>query len=186
MNFENILKVDADLSNRMRIAEKPGLLRTLSAFLAHSGDSWFWGAGLILLWLFGDSFWKKWALVVFGGIAVLAVMVLIIKFSVKRRRPEGEWGLLYRSTDPHSFPSGHAARSFLIGTLSVALGPLWLALILVIWAPLVALARVAMGVHYVSDVLAGALLGILVGLIGIAVYQPLLAWVASLVGLPLW
>jgi len=186
MSFENILKADADLSNRMRIAEKPGLLRTLSAFLAHSGDSWFWAAGLIILWSFGDAFWKKWALVVLGGIVVLATMVLIIKFSVKRRRPEGEWGLLYRSTDPHSFPSGHAARSFLIGTLSVALGPPWLALILVVWAPLVALARVAMGVHYVSDVLAGALLGILVGLIGIAIYEPLLAWVVSLVGIPLW
>jgi len=186
MSFENFLKVDADLSNRMRIAEKPGLLRTLSAFLAHSGDSWFWAVGLILLWSSGDAFWKQWALVVFGGIVVLATMVLIIKFSVKRRRPDGEWGLLYRSTDPHSFPSGHAARSFLIATLSVALGPPWLAFILVVWAPLVALARVAMGVHYLSDILAGALLGVLAGLIGIALYQSLLAWVSSLVGIPLW
>ena len=168
MNLENILRVDADLSNRMRVAEKPGTLRTLSAFIAHSGDSWFWAAGLIILWSYGDPFWKKWALVIFGGIAVLAAMVLTIKFSVRRRRPEGEWGLLYRSTDPHSFPSGHAA------------------LILVIWAPLVALARVAMGVHYVSDILAGALLGILAGLVGLGLYEPLLAWVGSLTGMPLW
>jgi len=74
MSFENILKVDADLSSRMRIAEKPGLLRTLSAFLAHSGDSWFWAAGLIILWFSGNAFWKKWALVVLGGIVVLATM----------------------------------------------------------------------------------------------------------------
>ncbi len=186
MNLENILKVDADLSNRMRVAEKPGTLRTFSAFIAHSGDSWFWAAGLILLWSYGDPFWKKWALVIFGGIAVLAAMVLTIKFSVRRRRPEGEWGLLYRSTDPHSFPSGHAARSFLIGTLAIELGPPWLALVLVIWAPLVALARVAMGVHYVSDIIAGALLGILAGLVGLGLYEPLLAWVISLTGLPLW
>lgn len=186
MDLENILKIDADLSNRMRVAEKPGTLRTLSAFLAHSGDSWFWAAGLAVLWFTGEPFWKKWALVIFGSIAVLAVMVLSIKFSVKRRRPDGEWGLLYRSTDPHSFPSGHAARSFLIGTLAIELGPPGLALVLVIWAPLVALARVAMGVHYVSDILAGALLGILVGLIGLGLYEPLLAWVISLTGLPLW
>ncbi|GAB4419510.1 MAG: hypothetical protein Kow002_07190 [Anaerolineales bacterium] len=186
MSFEKILTIDADLSNRMRIAEKPGLLRTLSAFLAHSGDSWFWAAGLIILWLRGDSFWKQWTVVIFGSISVLAAMVLVIKFSVKRRRPEGEWGLLYRSTDPHSFPSGHAARSFLIGTMAVVLGPPWLAVILVIWAPLVALARVAMGVHYVSDILAGALLGILVGVLGLALYDPLLAWVVSLLGIPLW
>jgi undecaprenyl-diphosphatase len=186
MSFENILKIDADLSSRMRVAGKPGTLRTLSAFLAHSGDSWFWALGLIMLWSFGDGFWKKWALVVFGGIAVLAAMVLVIKFSVRRRRPEGEWGLIYRSTDPHSFPSGHAARSFLIATLVIALGPPWLALILVVWAPLVALARVAMGVHYLSDILAGALLGVLAGLIGLALYEPLLVWVGSLAGIPLW
>ena len=34
-----------------------------------------------------------------------------------------------------------------------------------IWAPLVALARVAMGVHYFSDVFVGALVGILMGYI---------------------
>ena len=186
MNFEKILEVDAHLSNQMHIAEKPGLLRTFSAFLAHSGDSWFWVAGLIILWFNGDTFWKKWAVVIFCSISVLAAMVLVIKFTVKRRRPEGVWGLLYRSTDPHSFPSGHAARALLIGTMAVALGPAWLGAILAVWGPLVALARVAMGVHYLSDVIAGAILGIVVGLIGLSIYEPLLAWVVSVTGFPLW
>jgi undecaprenyl-diphosphatase len=48
--------------------------------------------------------------------------------------------------------------------LGFALGPLWFALLLLVWAPLVALARVAMGVHYLSDIVAGALLGLVVGL----------------------
>ena len=186
MSLAKVLEVDARLSNQMRIAEKPGLLRTLSAFLAHSGDSWFWAAGLLILWFTGDSFWKKWAVVIFASIAVLAAIVLVIKFTVKRRRPEGEWGLLYRSTDPHSFPSGHAARALLIGTMALALGPVWLAVILVIWGPLVSVARVAMGVHYVSDILAGAILGVVVGVIGLILYEPLLAWVVSIIGFPLW
>jgi len=59
-------------------------------------------------------------------------------------------------------------------------------LILWIWAPLVALARVAMGVHYVSDVLAGALFGILIALIGSQIYEALLMWVSSLIRFPLW
>ena len=70
---------------------------------------------------------------------------------------------MYRRTDPHSFPSGHAARTILIGVLAIGLGPGWLAIILCIWAPLVALARVAMGLHYLSDVVAGALLGAIAG-----------------------
>ena len=153
----------------MRVAERPGILRTISIFLAHSGDSWFWWAGLLLLWWLGDSFWRPWALTVLLAIIALAVVVLVIKFSIRRRRPEGEWGGLYRKTDPHSFPSGHAARAFLIAVLVCGLGPWWLALILGLWAPLVCLARVAMGVHYVSDIVAGALLGVVAGAVALAV-----------------
>ncbi len=176
MSLRPILELDARLSDRLRVAEKPGLLRTVSVFLAHSGDSWFWGLGLILLWRLGDAGWKRWALVMFAGIAVLAVIVMSIKFIVRRRRPEGEWGSIYRNTDPHSFPSGHAARSFMIAVLAIGLGPGWAGLLLAVWAPFVALARVSMGVHYVSDIVAGALLGIVVGLIGLSFYEPLFAW----------
>ena len=178
MNLRSILELDAHLSGRMRVAEKPGLLRSLAVFFAHSGDSWFWGLGLILLWWLGDSFWKQWALVLFAGIAALAVIVISIKFTVRRRRPEGEWGGIYRNTDPHSFPSGHAARAFLIAVFAIGLGPAWLATLLCVWAPLVSLARVSMGVHYVSDVIAGAILGIIVGLVGLQVSPLLLDWLA--------
>ncbi len=165
MNLHPLLEWDARLSERLRVAERHKALRALMAFLAHSGDSWFWGIGLIFLWWLGDTFWKKWALTLFVAIALLAVMVMAIKLLVRRRRPEGEWGSIYRNTDPHSFPSGHAARAFLIAVLTLGLGPTWLAVVLCLWAPLVALARAALGVHYLSDVLAGALLGILIGLI---------------------
>ncbi len=47
-----------------------------------------------------------------GLLFALAVIVLAIKFSIRRRRPEGEWGAMYRKTDPHSFPSGHATLVF--------------------------------------------------------------------------
>jgi undecaprenyl-diphosphatase len=179
MNLRSILELDAHLSDRMRVAEKPGLLRSLAVFFAHSGDSWFWGLGLILLWWLGDSFWKQWALVLFAGIAALAVIVISIKFTVRRRRPEGEWGGIYRNTDPHSFPSGHAARAFLIAVFSIGLGPAWLATLLCIWAPLVSLARVSMGVHYVSDVIAGAILGVIVGLVGLQFAPAFLSWISS-------
>jgi len=187
MNFRSVLEVDARTSNRLRVAEQPGLLRNISVFFAHSGDSWFWGLGLVLLWVFNtDAHWKKWAVVLFGGISVLAVIVMSLKFIIRRRRPEGEWGGIYRNTDPHSFPSGHAARAFMIALVATALGPAWAGILLWVWAPLVALARVAMGVHYVSDVVAGAIVGIAIGLIGLQIYSPLLDWVSSLLRFPLW
>jgi membrane-associated phospholipid phosphatase len=170
VSLTRLLELDARLSARMRVAERPGLLRTLCAFLAHSGDSWFWGAGLALLWWLGNSFWRPWALTVLLSIIALAAIVLAIKFTIRRRRPEGDWGSMYRTTDPHSFPSGHAARAILIAVLAIGLGPGWLAAILCIWAPLVALARVAMGVHYLSDVVAGFAVGIVAGVIALQIH----------------
>lgn len=167
--LKRLLELDARLSTRMRVAERPGPLRTACVFFAHSGDSWFWALGLLLLGWLGGQFWRPWALTVFLSILALAVLVLVVKFTIRRRRPEGEWGSLYRSTDPHSFPSGHAARAVLIAVLALGLGPWWLAIILCIWAPLVALARVAMGVHYLSDIVAGAILGGVAGLVALKI-----------------
>jgi undecaprenyl-diphosphatase len=158
------------LTAALRVAERPGLLRSCAAILAHSGDSWFWWAGLALLAWRGDTFWRPWALTQLAAIIILALIVLAVKFTIRRRRPAGDWGAVYRITDPHSFPSGHAARAVLLAVLTVGLGPIWLAVLLCVWAPLVALARVAMGLHYLSDVLAGILLGLLAGGIALQVH----------------
>jgi undecaprenyl-diphosphatase len=165
MDMKSILDIDSRLSKDMGVAEKPGLLRTVAVIFAHSGDSWFWGIALLGLWLLGSSFWKQWAVVLLASIALLALLVFPLKQLIRRRRPEGLWGMIYRKTDPHSFPSGHAARAFLIAVLATGMGPAWLAIVLWIWAPLVAVARVAMGVHYLSDIVGGFVLGILAGLL---------------------
>jgi undecaprenyl-diphosphatase len=153
----------------LRVAEKPGLLRSLAILFAHSGDSWFWLLGLALVWAFGGSFWRERAQAFVAAILVTAALVMLVKFTVRRRRPEGEWGGIYRKTDPHSFPSGHAARAALLAVMAAGLGPGWLGGLLLVWAPLVILARVAMGLHYISDVAAGAAFGLLMGVISLRV-----------------
>ncbi len=184
--FRKTLEIDRDASYALRVAEKGGILRTFAMIFAHSGDSWFWGLGMLILWLAGNSFWKRWAVYELFWISLLAALVMALKFTIRRRRPEGEWGTIYRQTDPHSFPSGHAARAFLIAAIASFLGPPWLALLLWGWAPLVSLARVAMGVHYISDVLAGAIVGIIVAWVGIQVSEPLFALIGHWIGLALW
>jgi membrane-associated phospholipid phosphatase len=186
MSLRSLLEMDARFSDQLRVAEKPGILRNIAIVFAHSGDSWLWALALLLGWFFYNPAWKQWEVVEFFGILGLAGFVLAIKFLVRRERPQGEWGSIYRNTDPHSFPSGHAARAFLIAVVASALAPLWLAILLWIWAPLVSLARVAMGVHYLSDVIAGAILGTLVGLIGLQIYPPMVNWLVSLIRFPLW
>jgi len=168
------LEIDERLSARLRVAEKPGLLRTAAVLLGHSGDSWFWIAGLAILYFTGPEYWKARALALAVGIVITALAVMAIKFTVRRKRPEGELGKIYRKTDPHSFPSGHAARAVMLAGVAIGLGPAWLGILLVVWAIAVVLARVMMGVHYLSDVLAGALLG---GLMGYLVVLITAGWV---------
>lgn len=184
MTLQKLIDKDVEISTSLRVLERNSVLKPYAAIFAHSGDSWFWLAGLILIAIFGNSFWKPWSLIMIFSLVVLAVFVIAAKFLIRRRRPEGDWGQIYRATDPHSFPSGHAARAFLFAILVIGLGPVWLAWILIFWAPLVSLARVMMGVHYLSDVIAGILIGILFGsgmLLLLPVYQP---YLFKFVGIP--
>jgi undecaprenyl-diphosphatase len=52
----------------------------------------------------------------------------------------------------------------MLAVLAQFLGPNWLGVALLIWAPLVGLARMLLGVHYLSDILAGMALGLVMGL----------------------
>ncbi len=169
MIWERFSRIDEVWSARLRRLEGPGFLRKIAILFAHSGDSWFWLSGLLLSLLIGSPDIKRWALRMMITVFALAFTVMLIKFAIRRPRPEGEFGEIYRRSDPHSFPSGHAARSVLLAVLSVGWGPTWLAAILVPWAPLVSIARVALGLHYPTDVLAGGFLGLIAGLIALII-----------------
>jgi undecaprenyl-diphosphatase len=173
MSLEKILDIDQKLTTRLRVAEKEGPLRRIASFTGHTGDSWYWGLVLLAVILFAGPVYKHWALTSLITVVIGAAVVLAIKFTFKRRRPEGDMGQIYRKTDPHSFPSGHAVRSLMLGVIALGIAPTWLGILLIIWAPLVGIARVMIGVHYVSDVLAGWVLGIIFGLGGI--------WLAGIV-----
>jgi undecaprenyl-diphosphatase len=170
---EKILRLDAELSQNISIAEKRGSLRRLAIIFAHSGDSWFWILGLGLLWWLGSGVWRTMAITMLVGILITAGLVFVLKFTIRRPRPAGEWGSIYRKTDPHSFPSGHAARAAMLALVAIGLAPIWLGILMVAWAVLVISARVAMGVHYLSDVLVGALIGITTGFLALFIQSTL-------------
>ncbi len=173
MNWQSLLKLDYQTSFRLRLDDKNSSWRRLAAILAHSGDSWFWMIGLGLVWLTGSHAWHSRSALYAIGVGGLALLVFGLKFIIRRPRPAGDWGAIYRNTDPHSFPSGHAARAAMLAVLAIGTGPVWYAAVLVLWLPVVSLARVAMGVHYLSDIFAGMIIGILAGL-GLLALQPLL------------
>lgn len=61
--------------------------------------------------------------------------------------------------DKFSFPSGHTLHAVIFGIVALHYYP-QLAIILVPFVVMVALSRVVLGLHYPSDVLAGALIGV--------------------------
>ncbi len=84
-------------------------------------------------------------------------LYLLLKNLLKRQRPAG-LPVFITPSDRYSLPSGHTAAAFLMATVLAASFPLW-APLLFVWAALVGASRLLLGVHYLSDLVAGALLG---------------------------
>ena len=170
--LNRLLKIDRDLSHRLQISKDRKFLRKFAAFFAHSGDSWFLEIGFFLLWIFSKGKWHSYAALFAGAIIIQAIFVIAVKFLIKRRRPEGDWGAVYRNSDPHSFPSGHAARALMLSVMAFGLGITWLGWIILFWGICVSFARVGLGVHYLVDIIAGWVIGLLLAY-GILAAQPI-------------
>lgn len=160
---------DARFTQALQLPHAHGLAWQTAALLARSGDSWLWAVGMAALWLAAQPAWHFRAAVLGISVVIQALFVFALKQFIRRKRPAGDWGGIYRQYDPHSFPSGHATRAALLVVLSASLGPAWFANLLLGWAPLVCLARVMTGVHYLSDILGGLILGALMGVLLLAV-----------------
>lgn len=101
-----------------------------------------------------------------------------MKHAIARLRPcqviEGI-RLIITCPSSYSMPSGHAISSFAVALPLFYLTQEYIALIWRLYplllASLIAFSRIYLGVHYPSDVLAGALLGAIIGLVLSSLYQ---------------
>ena len=172
--FEQLQHFDTELFLLMN--EKHNAFFDVIMFWA--SDKLFWIPFYAVLLFFLIKIYKK-----FSAYILLAIGITIglsdqiasglIKNSVKRLRPSHEPSLMplihLSKAGPggmYGFVSSHSANAFGLLTFLFFLLPSkykWLKIILFCWALLVSYSRIYNGVHYPSDVIGGAIVGILSG-----------------------
>lgn len=98
-----------------------------------------------------------------GAFAISSVLTVGLKNTIKRERPFKSYPdeiFKYSSGGSYSFPSGHTSSAFSTATSLSLIYPKWYVIApTMTWAGLVGYSRMHLGVHYPSDVIAGAILG---------------------------
>jgi membrane-associated phospholipid phosphatase len=157
-------ELDLEVLRVMRTrGHTPGLEKLVRALgkAGNNGAVWF-GLGVVLA-IFDSGNREEWVICALLGPVAIGLNYGV-KLVVRRPRPVLE-GLppLGGAPSSLSFPSAHATSSFAVATAMARVEPLGaLAFLLAI---ALALGRPYLGMHYPSDVLAGALLGVGLGLI---------------------
>lgn len=166
---------DRKIMRRLNQWEAPHWFRKWTILASRGGDGWLWSVIGAILLLFGGA--RRYDAIAAGFVSVGASQLIffVLKRIIGRERPcatePHRWSLLL-PPDRFSFPSGHSITAFAI---ALSLGLYYPALLigLLFCAASVAASRVILGLHYLSDVVAGLLIGALIGMAAFAWTPPL-------------
>lgn len=171
--WNQIQSSDHRVMRRVNRWRAPRWFRVCMILATRMGDGWLWYAtGVAVLIWGGES-----RFLAFGsaGLAVLSgiLLFLVLKRVSHRRRPcdlEPHCWASILPPDQFSFPSGHTITAFAMAmTLGFFYPDFLLALLLV--ALSIATSRIVLGMHFLSDVVTGSLLGILLGYSSICLFR---------------
>jgi len=147
----------------------PRWVRVWMLAASRLGDGWLWLAAALALAVAGGRAQRVLA-AAFVSTAIANALLLCVKRRVRRPRPceiarprdIDVRPLVWFPSDRYSFPSGHALNAFAISS-PIALAFPGVALPVLAAAASVAASRVVLGLHWLSDVVVGALAGLLIG-----------------------
>ena len=136
-------------------------MRQLFRAVSWLGDGWLWyGLMLALPLVYGlDGLQASLHMVATGALGV--TLYKLVKNHAVRERPYITHSAIECASAPldrYSFPSGHTLHAVCFTLLLSSYFPEWTAA-LIFLALLIALSRVILGLHYPTDVAAGAVLG---------------------------
>ncbi|MGB8476894.1 MAG: phosphatase PAP2 family protein [Candidatus Acidiferrum sp.] len=163
---------DHRVMRRMNRWRAPRWFRMWMILTTRMGDGWIWyGLGTILLLDGGAQRFS--AIGASGSAAVLGIFVFkILKRLSQRPRPcqleQHCWSKVL-PPDRFSFPSGHTMTAFSIALVVSYFYPSLQAPLFFL-AISIAVSRVVLGMHFLSDVLAGMVLGVALGCASITAF----------------
>jgi undecaprenyl-diphosphatase len=152
---------DQRLMRRLNGWYAPRWVRIWMLGATRAGDGWLWYSIGVLVVLFGGE--ERWRAVAASVLAAGAGITLFLRLKklTNRQRPctykPHCWAVLL-PPDQFSFPSGHTITAFSVA-VSLSLFYPSIAPALLFCAVSVAASRVVLGMHFLSDVLAGAAIG---------------------------
>lgn len=143
----------------------PRLVRRWMLLATRAGDGWLWGLIGMAFLLYPDPIRFRALAAAFCAVAAGIAIFHPIKRLSGRTRPRDvephSWAHI-ATRDRFSFPSGHSTTAFAVALSLGSFYPAILAVLLLLAAN-VAASRVILGMHFVSDVLAGSAMGALLG-----------------------
>lgn len=159
--FDFIAAGDLKLMRKLNNWRAPKWIRLWALAATRAGDGWLWGLIGIGILLFGHE-GRGTAVAAAGSAALVgaALFVSLKRISGRKRPCEIEphcWATLL-PPDQFSFPSGHTITAFSVSVTFALFFPVLLPFLL-LCAVSIALSRILLGMHFLSDVLAGAALG---------------------------
>src|SRR5579871_3384440 len=168
-----ILRGDHRLMRRANNWEAPRWVQFYALAASRGGDGWLWYAIGLAILLFGGS--GRFAAVAAAALAAALSVVLFnwMKRFAGRKRPcelePHRWATLL-PPDQFSFPSGHTMTAFAVAMPLLIFYP-ELGAGLLFCALSIAISRIVLGMHFLSDVVAGAMLGLGLGCLGFLAFQ---------------